>query len=107
MKALIGLAFAAALVLPAVASEHSAAIPVSELTHIHGVVLPPNSDVVLLATHHGLFAVNSAGSARMASEEADDFMKCRRTVVEAIRRCTGAGRLPCPVRQPRRPAGAL
>lgn len=74
MKALIGLAFATALALPTAASEHSAAISVSELSHIHGVVLLPNSDLALLATHHGLFAVDSDGSARMVSEEADDFM---------------------------------
>lgn len=74
MKALIGLAFATALALPTAASEHSAATLVSELTHIHGVVLPPNSDLVLLATHGGLFALDSAGSARMVSEAADDFM---------------------------------
>lgn len=74
MKALIGLAFATALALPTAASENSAPIPANELSHIHGVVLPPNSDVVLLATHHGLFAVNSAGSAQMISEAADDFM---------------------------------
>lgn len=74
MKALIGLAFATALVLPAGASEHSATIPVANLSHIHGVVLPSNSDVVLLATHQGLFAADNAGSARMISEAADDFM---------------------------------
>tara|TARA_R110002124_G_scaffold252463_5_gene417849 strand:- start:6218 stop:7108 length:891 start_codon:yes stop_codon:yes gene_type:complete len=73
MKALIGLAFGTALVLPSAASEH-AAIPVSELSHIHGVVLSTKSDLVLLATHYGLFAVDSAGSARMVSEAADDFM---------------------------------
>ncbi len=73
MKALIGLAFGTALVLPSAASEH-AAIPVSELSHIHGVVLSTKSDLVLLATHYGLFAVDSAGSARMVSEVADDFM---------------------------------
>lgn len=74
MKALIGLAFATALVLPAGASEHSATIPVGNLTHIHGVVLPPSSDLVLLATHQGLFAADRAGSARMISEAPDDFM---------------------------------
>lgn len=74
MKALIGPAFATALALPTPASEHSAAIPVSELSHIHGVVLPTNSDLVLVATHHGLFAVDSGGFARMVSEAADDFM---------------------------------
>lgn len=74
MKALFGLALATALAVPSTASEHSVAIPVSELSHIHGVVLPPNSDLVLLATHYGLFAVDSAGSARMVSEAADDFM---------------------------------
>jgi hypothetical protein len=74
MYALIGLAFAIALASPSAASQHSRAIPVAELSHIHGVVLPPNSDVILLATHHGLFAVDSAGLARMVSEAADDFM---------------------------------
>jgi len=73
MKVLIGLAFGTALVLPSAASEH-AAITVSELSHIHGVVLSTKSDLVLLATHYGLFAVDSAGSARMVSEAADDFM---------------------------------
>lgn len=74
MKSLIGLVFTTALAVPSVASEHSAAMPVSELSHIHGVVLPPKKDLVLLATHYGLFAVDSAGSARMVSEAADDFM---------------------------------
>ena len=74
MKALIGLAFATAFAMPSAASEHFAAVPVNELSHIHGVVLPPESDLVLLATHSGLFAVDSVGSARLVSEAADDFM---------------------------------
>ena len=62
------------LIGPAQGMDHSAPVPVSELSHIHGVVLPRGSQDILLATHHGLFAVDAAGSARMISDVADDFM---------------------------------
>ena len=62
------------LIGPAQGMDHSALVPVGELSHIHGVVLPRGSQDILLATHHGLYAVDAAGSARMISKAADDFM---------------------------------
>ncbi|WP_332699704.1 WD40/YVTN/BNR-like repeat-containing protein [Devosia sp.] len=54
------------------AAEHAVSVPVSTLSHIHGVAFGPADDLVL-ATHHGVFAVDPAGQARLISEP-HDFM---------------------------------
>jgi hypothetical protein len=54
------------------AAEHAASIPLSSLSHIHGVAFGPAGDLIL-ATHHGVFAVDPKGQARLISEP-HDFM---------------------------------
>lgn len=47
----------------------------SQRTHFHGLAVDPaDSSRLLLATHHGLFAVQADGSARQVSRTTDDFM---------------------------------
>jgi photosystem II stability/assembly factor-like uncharacterized protein len=66
------------LLLAQTAPAFSQALTIAELstrTHFHGLAVDPaRSDRLLLATHHGLFAVESDGSARQLSEATDDFM---------------------------------
>ncbi len=54
------------------------ALSVAELaqrTHFHGLAVDPGDPSrLLLATHHGLYAVEADGSARLISERDDDFM---------------------------------
>ena len=54
------------------AAEHEASVPVSSLSHIHGIAFG-SADDLILATHHGVFAVDPAGQARLISEP-HDFM---------------------------------
>lgn len=54
------------------AAEHLASVPVSSLSHIHGVAFGAADDLIL-ATHYGVFAVDPDGQARLISEP-DDFM---------------------------------
>jgi len=54
------------------AAEHMAGVPVSDLSHIHGIAFGAANDLIL-ATHHGVFAVDPAGQARLISEP-HDFM---------------------------------
>ena len=54
------------------AAEHMAGVPVSDLSHIHGIAFGAANDLIL-ATHHGVFTVDPAGQARLISEP-HDFM---------------------------------
>jgi photosystem II stability/assembly factor-like uncharacterized protein len=54
------------------AAEPEASVPVSSLSHIHGIAFGA-ADALILATHHGVFAVDGAGQARLISEP-HDFM---------------------------------
>ena len=54
------------------AAEHEVSVPVSGLSHIHGIAFGTADDLIL-ATHHGVFAVDPAGQARLISEP-HDFM---------------------------------
>lgn len=54
------------------ATEHEVNVPLSGLSHIHGVAFGP-VDGLILATHHGIFAVDGIGQARLVSEP-HDFM---------------------------------
>ncbi|WP_052951775.1 WD40/YVTN/BNR-like repeat-containing protein [Devosia soli] len=74
MKTHTLLLLSAVLASPVLGSEHAQPVALSELTHIHGVVLPAGSDTILLATHHGLYSVDPAGNTTMVSAEPDDFM---------------------------------
>ncbi|QQR40082.1 WD40/YVTN/BNR-like repeat-containing protein [Devosia rhizoryzae] len=74
MRAATATISALAMTAAVAASQHVPPVPGRELKHIHGVVLPPGSQDVLLATHDGLFAVDPTGMARMISAQADDFM---------------------------------
>lgn len=67
------------VLLPAApASSGQNALSVAALaqrTHFHGLAVDPSDPSrLLLATHHGLYAVEADGSARLISERADDFM---------------------------------
>jgi BNR/Asp-box repeat protein len=47
----------------------------SQRTHFHGLAVDPtDSSRLLLATHHGLFAMGADGSARQVSSGTEDFM---------------------------------
>lgn len=54
------------------AAEHEMSIPVSSLSHIHGIAFGA-VDGLILATHHGVFAIDPTGQARLISEP-HDFM---------------------------------
>nr|WP_295892415.1 hypothetical protein [uncultured Devosia sp.] len=54
------------------AAEHEVSVPVSSLSHIHGVSFGTADDLIL-ATHHGVFVVDPGGQARLVSEP-HDFM---------------------------------
>lgn len=67
---------AMAVALPQLAAAEE--MPVAELaarTHFHGLVIDPQyPSRLLLATHHGLYAVSPEGLASKLSETGDDFM---------------------------------
>lgn len=71
-------AFAAAGLLAVAAWADAGPTTIGELserTHFHGLAVDPaDSSRLLLATHHGLFAVQADGSARQVSSASDDFM---------------------------------
>ena len=54
------------------AAEHMASVPVSDLSHIHGIAFGASDDLIL-ATHHGVFTVAPTGEAQLISEP-HDFM---------------------------------
>ncbi len=74
--ALLALAVIAVIIVRQSGSTEQ--ISVAELakrTHFHGVAIDPkNSKRLLLATHHGLYAVRDDGTAERVSETTDDFM---------------------------------
>jgi photosystem II stability/assembly factor-like uncharacterized protein len=50
-------------------------VPLSEVSHIHGVAFDPTvPGTVFLATHHGLFRASTDGTAEAISENQDDYM---------------------------------
>jgi photosystem II stability/assembly factor-like uncharacterized protein len=67
-----------ALLLAGSTGAQAQGLTVAELaqrTHFHGLAVDPaDSSRLLLATHHGLFAVGSDGSARQVSQGGDDYM---------------------------------
>jgi photosystem II stability/assembly factor-like uncharacterized protein len=75
---ILALGFAAIAAAAADRTEAAEAVPVSQLvqaTHFHGLAVDPqDSTRLLLATHHGVFAVAADGTATLLSEQADDFM---------------------------------
>lgn len=54
------------------ATEDEPGVPLASLSHIHGVAFGSSNDLIL-ATHHGIFAVDPTGQARLISEP-NDFM---------------------------------
>ena len=50
------------------AAEREASVPLSSLSHIHGIAFG-SADDLILATHHGVFAVDPAGQARLISAQ--------------------------------------
>ena len=60
--------------LPTASAEETISA-LSQRTHFHGLAVDPaDSSRLLLATHHGLFAMGEDGSARQVSSGAEDFM---------------------------------
>src|SRR5215210_1355266 len=57
------------------AAEATSVGDLAERTHFHGLAVDPaDPSRLLLATHHGLYAVTMDGSARLVSRSMDDFM---------------------------------
>jgi hypothetical protein len=73
LAAAIGLALVA---LPhLVAAQGMSLTALAQRTHFHGLVVDPSDTTrLLLATHHGLYAVSEDGLARKVSATSDDFM---------------------------------
>lgn len=72
------LGFAVALGLFHITQAQAETIPLTQLvqqTHFHGIAVDPkDSSKILLATHHGFFAVEPDGTAVRLSEKRHDFM---------------------------------
>jgi photosystem II stability/assembly factor-like uncharacterized protein len=77
-KSGLAAAVCGALLLAGSAPAQAQGLTVAELakrTHFHGLAVDPaRSDRLLLATHHGLFALERDGSARQVSKGGDDYM---------------------------------
>lgn len=57
------------------AAEEMPATQLAARTHFHGLIVDPkHPSRLLLATHHGLYAVSQEGLASKLSETSDDFM---------------------------------
>ena len=54
------------------AADHVASVPLSDLSHVHGIAFGAAGDLIL-ATHHGIFNVEPDGNAQLMSEP-NDFM---------------------------------
>ena len=63
-------------------AEHEVSTPLSSLSHIHGVAFGAADDFIL-ATHHGVFAVDPGGQARLISEP-HDFMGFTRAAADRL-----------------------
>lgn len=67
-----------ALVLIAVAapatSGEERALPLAELTHIHGIEFEVGGSAILLATHHGVYRYQSGAQAVLHSVDSFDYM---------------------------------
>ena len=73
--AIAGLAAAAAILLAPAASAETTLAALAARTHFHGIAVDAReSSRLLLATHHGLFAVTSDGKATRLSTTSDDYM---------------------------------
>lgn len=73
MRAPLASLFAALTVLtgPAAAEQ----VPLSEVSHIHGVAFDPAAPgAILLATHYGIYRATAEGMAETVSVNADDYM---------------------------------
>ena len=56
-------------------SEQVSITELAQRTHFHGIAVDPKDPTqLLLATHHGLYAVRQNGAAERVSETTDDFM---------------------------------
>lgn len=54
---------------------HAQGVPISEVSHIHGIAVDPKDSARLfLATHYGLFHTSPDGTAQVVSDTRDDFM---------------------------------
>lgn len=60
-----------ALVVPSLAEQ----VPLSEVSHIHGIGFDPSKPgSILLATHYGVFRANPEGVAETVSTDTNDYM---------------------------------
>lgn len=62
-----------AFTAPVVAAPE-AAMPLSDLAHIHGIEIDPSDGTILLATHFGLYRYESGQPAILVSSDRNDYM---------------------------------
>ncbi|MGH6893726.1 MAG: hypothetical protein ACREEP_15870, partial [Dongiaceae bacterium] len=68
-------AVATVIVRQSGSSDRVSVAKLAEQTHFHGLAVDPGDPTrLLLATHHGLYAVFGDGSAEQISKTTDDFM---------------------------------
>ncbi len=66
---------AAVLAATSLWAAQTRTVPLSDLTHVHGVVVDPeDGSRLLLATHHGVWRTLPDGRAEQVSDNADDYM---------------------------------
>ena len=74
-RALAFVAMAASALAQSLAAEETRLAILAERTHLHGLLVDPSDPSrLLLATHHGLYAVSKNELAKKVSETNDDFM---------------------------------
>jgi len=77
-KFLLGIAAIAAVGIATAAwwkTDAAKAIPINEVSHVHGIAVDPNdSSRLYLATHYGVFRTSPDGTAEQVSENRNDYM---------------------------------
>jgi hypothetical protein len=62
------------LALSSAAAAPEIALPLADLSHIHGIEFDPGDGSALLATHHGIFRFERGGPAVLISPDRADYM---------------------------------
>jgi hypothetical protein len=60
--------------LSATVAAPEIAVPLAELSHIHGIEFDPSDNSILFATHHGIFRFRNGGPAVLISPDRADYM---------------------------------
>lgn len=75
VTALAAAVAAAFSVVGTIWAEAAESIPISEVSHIHGIVVDPGDPTrLVLATHQGIFLASPDGTAERISEDGSDYM---------------------------------